>query len=116
LLYCASCLTPFFSPSSRPPRALHSFPTRRSSDLAAHGRHRGQRAFSRAAAQILRRRFVLRETRSVSEAKIPAAPSQTLRVSRKTDRKSTRLNSSHSQISYAVFCLKKKKKNKITQN
>src|SRR5688572_31208937 len=31
------------------------------------------------------------------------------------DRKSTRLNSSHSQISYAVFCLKKKKKNKKTQ-
>src|SRR2546430_9622270 len=30
------------------------------------------------------------------------------------DRKSTRLNSSHSQISYAVFCLKKKKKNKNT--
>src|SRR2546427_12100042 len=30
------------------------------------------------------------------------------------DRKSTRLNSSHSQISYAVFCLKKKKK--LTQN
>src|SRR5689334_23646043 len=28
------------------------------------------------------------------------------------DRKSTRLNSSHSSISYAVFCLKKKKKNK----
>src|SRR5688572_31699141 len=28
----------------------------------------------------------------------------------KQDRKSTRLNSSHSQISYAVFCLKKKKK------
>src|SRR2546430_3691401 len=32
----------------------------------------------------------------------------------KIDRKSTRLNSSHSQISYAVFCLKKKKKNKET--
>src|SRR6266853_1224132 len=29
---------------------------------------------------------------------------------RPRDRKSTRLNSSHSQISYAVFCLKKKKK------
>src|SRR2546427_4597617 len=29
----------------------------------------------------------------------------------KVDRKSTRLNSSHSQISYAVFCLKKKKNN-----
>src|SRR5688572_32763918 len=31
-------------------------------------------------------------------------------VSGRRDRKSTRLNSSHSQISYAVFCLKKKKK------
>src|SRR2546427_8198608 len=31
------------------------------------------------------------------------------------DRKSTRLNSSHSQISYAVFCLKKKKKNQSIQ-
>src|SRR5689334_23785402 len=31
------------------------------------------------------------------------------------DRKSTRLNSSHSSISYAVFCLKKKKKNKKKQ-
>src|SRR2546430_11697675 len=30
------------------------------------------------------------------------------------DRKSTRLNSSHSQISYAVFCLKKKKKTFVT--
>src|SRR5688572_32099358 len=30
------------------------------------------------------------------------------------DRKSTRLNSSHSQISYAVFCLKKKKENSLT--
>src|SRR2546427_1479556 len=29
------------------------------------------------------------------------------------DRKSTRLNSSHSQISYAVFCLKKKKKHQV---
>src|SRR5688572_32229494 len=29
------------------------------------------------------------------------------------DRKSTRLNSSHSQISYAVFCLKKKKKQRL---
>src|SRR2546427_2987563 len=31
-------------------------------------------------------------------------------VSWRVDRKSTRLNSSHSQISYAVFCLKKKKR------
>src|SRR6266496_5982591 len=32
------------------------------------------------------------------------------------DRKSTRLNSSHVEISYAVFCLKKKKKTKTNQN
>src|SRR5882672_12567161 len=32
------------------------------------------------------------------------------------DRKSTRLNSSHTVISYAVFCLKKKKKNKYQFN
>src|SRR2546421_3560117 len=32
------------------------------------------------------------------------------------DRKSTRLNSSHDQISYAVFCLKKKKKENIAFN
>src|SRR2546422_6538855 len=31
------------------------------------------------------------------------------------DRKSTRLNSSHGYISYAVFCLKKKKKKKVTR-
>src|SRR2546430_8946653 len=36
---------------------------------------------------------------------------------RRRDRKSTRLNSSHSQISYAVFCLKKKKNtNKTSMN
>src|SRR2546430_5966576 len=41
----------------------------------------------------------------------PAAEDSTSRAGRAiTDRKSTRLNSSHSQISYAVFCLKKKKK------
>src|SRR5438034_9887562 len=34
------------------------------------------------------------------------------RISSSADRKSTRLNSSHTVISYAVFCLKKKKKNK----
>src|SRR5438270_11243167 len=39
---------------------------------------------------------------------------QEVEVRAATDRKSTRLNSSHSQISYAVFCLKKKKK-KITK-
>src|SRR2546430_6290569 len=41
-------------------------------------------------------------------------PRRTHRRDDPGDRKSTRLNSSHSQISYAVFCLKKKKINKMT--
>src|SRR5688572_31478361 len=57
--------------------------------------------------------------RSVAPPSVPGSSesSSTLRVrgpapsGAKSDRKSTRLNSSHSQISYAVFCLKKKKKN-----
>src|SRR2546421_1541769 len=41
------------------------------------------------------------------------APARTPSRETSLDRKSTRLNSSHDQISYAVFCLKKKKKNEI---
>src|SRR2546430_16120990 len=40
-----------------------------------------------------------------------ARPSKRATIARSSDRKSTRLNSSHSQISYAVFCLKKKNTN-----
>src|SRR2546430_6200820 len=40
-----------------------------------------------------------------------AETARLLRMEEEIDRKSTRLNSSHSQISYAVFCLKKKKNN-----
>src|SRR3712207_8871419 len=46
-----------------------------------------------------------RRTPSVSPANAPSS-----------DRKSTRLNSSHANISYAVFCLKKKKTNKQQRN
>src|SRR2546430_11689489 len=45
----------------------------------------------------------------------PRRPPPTETPSR-ADRKSTRLNSSHSQISYAVFCLKKKKKKHKTDS
>src|SRR2546430_11061004 len=41
----------------------------------------------------------------------PLTPPPRKTPSASVDRKSTRLNSSHSQISYAVFCLKKKKEN-----
>src|SRR2546421_3299540 len=47
--------------------------------------------------------FALRAAADHGEGLLP-------RAERKRDRKSTRLNSSHDQISYAVFCLKKKKK------
>src|SRR5258707_9098782 len=40
---------------------------------------------------------------------------QALLGTQRRDRKSTRLNSSHANISYAVFCLKKKKNKKITK-
>src|SRR2546427_9080373 len=48
----------------------------------------------------------------IDQARPPLTPSQKAKV----DRKSTRLNSSHSQISYAVFCLKKKKKQQRRQH
>src|SRR3712207_8997003 len=46
----------------------------------------------------------------------PALPRLAHGFGRPADRKSTRLNSSHANISYAVFCLKKKKKHEIMQN
>src|SRR5579864_9722674 len=67
-------------------RDLHSFPTRRSSDLQARR--------ARQALEQLDLRHVRREQG---------------RVAGPEDRKSTRLNSRHMSISYAVFCLKKKK-------
>src|SRR3712207_7524218 len=45
------------------------------------------------------------------EDEIRMSPDKRVSVIVQTDRKSTRLNSSHANISYAVFCLKKKKHN-----
>src|SRR5580700_7496911 len=52
----------------------------------------------------------------VSPAESASIRTRTLRSRRHKDRKSTRLNSSHVEISYAVFCLKKKKKKKKIKN
>src|SRR5688572_33078592 len=81
----------FFLIIRRPPKST-LFPTRRSSDLA--------RVSGRRACPPLHQRGRGR-TVSQQTALFVGQPS--------LDRKSTRLNSSHSQISYAVFCLKKKK-------
>src|SRR2546430_16835765 len=53
---------------------------------------------------------VVNHFNEVARARGPAMQVPFLRRQIFEDRKSTRLNSSHSQISYAVFCLKKKKK------
>src|SRR5207249_5187642 len=80
--------------SSRRHRFLHSFPTRRSSDLNSRIGSRSTGCPAKWTGMTPRVRGVTR--RSISSGSM-------LR-----DRKSTRLNSSHVSISYAVFCLKKK--------
>src|SRR5688572_32737189 len=72
-------------------RDLHSFPTRRSSDLNANSPEEDPMGhFADHYCAYVSSSLSQRNARSPG------------------DRKSTRLNSSHSQISYAVFCLKKK--------
>src|SRR5690606_41826666 len=102
--------------ASRHPRTLHSFPTRRSSDLAHRlhpaPRQRGhdvQGEADEGHAQPAVHDEVgvnglepaVRE-HGVEGGSLPPCGAE--------DRKSTRLNSSHVKISYAVFCLKKKNK------
>src|SRR3712207_8337911 len=48
---------------------------------------------------------------SAAETKLVEILAEDLDAAAQQDRKSTRLNSSHANISYAVFCLKKKKQN-----
>src|SRR3712207_6958934 len=75
-----------------------SFPTRRSSDLAAHLRARHPREVQEVVYE-----------KGHASAGGAYAPHVAAALSVELDRKSTRLNSSHANISYAVFCLKKKK-------
>src|SRR5690606_41606359 len=105
LLICVlppAALTFFFFYYSGDHRDLHSFPTRRSSDLLVL-RRVGERVRVQIAVLDDLSTLVegLRHLRSFIETDKPVAVE---------DRKSTRLNSSHVKISYAVFCLKKKKK------
>src|SRR5258707_11647880 len=53
---------------------------------------------------------LLLDARRVERILIAANRARALEIAEGGDRKSTRLNSSHANISYAVFCLKKKKK------
>src|SRR5207244_12276403 len=100
----ASSTTLFFSSSLffHPPllhRDPHSFPTRRSSDLI-------QTHTERWSGTSLHHRSLS------GPSELDAADHRDQRQRElELDRKSTRLNSSHQIISYAVFCLKKKKDN-----
>src|SRR2546427_6457951 len=67
-----------------------------------------RRSYSRTENRELATGLTLAGTRRPGKAKPVCYPCDVRQIH--TDRKSTRLNSSHSQISYAVFCLKKKKK------
>src|SRR5687768_17885337 len=90
-------------------RHLHSFPTRRSSDL---DHLRVTRLGLGADGWVIRRGVAVPDRRPFVELVVQLPVRQTA-VGLGQDRKSTRLNSSHGYISYAVFCLKKKnKKNK----
>src|SRR5438270_6023042 len=98
----------FFSTRSSDHRDLHSFPTRRSSDLDRPACGDGE--------------LWIRKDKGQGRTRIRASGS--IHAHRRAERlrhrrhrshprsEETRLNSSHSQISYAVFCLKKKKKHK----
>src|SRR3712207_7678182 len=88
------CFVFFFLMIRRPPRStLFPYTTL----FRSRGRHAADRVRRRREVRLLRRRqrHVERQPR--------------LRHVQGADRKSTRLNSSHANISYAVFCLKKKK-------
>src|SRR5205085_9917300 len=96
---------PFSFHGSAHHRVLHSFPTRRSSDLGERKAHLG--------GTVELALFVEKQVRAEKFAEVAREPRHReidrVREVVELDRKSTRLNSSHSQISYAVFCLKKKK-------
>src|SRR5206468_8534437 len=100
----------------RPAPHLHSFPTRRSSDLLSE-----LREWLSAFSKLLTAEFQVVGIQTKSEPPRTSANSIRLQTmvrfellgtgagfhrEQRVDRKSTRLNSSHDQTSYAVFCLK----------
>src|SRR5204862_5142443 len=101
------CFILFFSPY-RAHLDLPSFPTRRSSDLAdQRGQIQPTRDLQESRVAVNASAFGV-ELEDAEWARL-GKPTEPL-LAAPQDRKSTRLNSSHVEISYAVFCLKKKKK------
>src|SRR5690606_41408379 len=104
----------FFSSSRAAHRDLHSFPTRRSSDLRRRQVARGAdlRQHEQALAQLASQRLPRLVPEVGADLELALADLRRACDVDDQDRKSTRLNSSHVKISYAVFCLKKKKNTK----
>src|SRR5439155_1796630 len=97
------CSSSFFFKAYGHHPDLHSFPTRRSSDLddRCHRHNLETRQHERL--------LPVRAIACGQSGRMGHHSAAAGRGKGKADRKSTRLNSSHVAISYAVFCLKKKK-------
>src|SRR5206468_6050076 len=101
---------------SRDLRDLHSFPTRRSSDLLdlTLTRLAIAKLSQKALRELIGNLHVAHTDGTLSRKLVRAVDLKDYWKRSpepvEQDRKSTRLNSSHDQISYAVFCLKKKTK------
>src|SRR5690606_40512421 len=101
---------------STPPRAQHSFPTRRSSDLPgpqppdAPGGYRSESPREIETVMLSTSTMYWRVATALNlQGRLKRGVGERHRAGRLRgyrDRKSTRLNSSHVKISYAVFCLK----------
>src|SRR5205814_8428005 len=104
-----------YSTRSGAPRELPSFPTRRSSDLFAKGDLLARRGEPKLGISIMQNAMAeLERTGAKLQCTMRLGCLAAAHMSlgqfevASGDRKSTRLNSSHLGISYAVFCLKKK--------
>src|SRR5690606_42008944 len=104
-----STLTP-----EQPRSTIFPYTTLFRSDLRPLGRDRGAAPLSesqlrRGGGRVLGRRALLQRSRILQQSRagaaVPAGHELRLLPRRPADRKSTRLNSSHVKISYAVFCL-----------
>src|SRR3712207_8123769 len=99
----------FFLKGCGAPRVLHSFPPRPSPDLAdrrvdrIHVEQHENRAEQGGTRRGQPRRVRHDDRGRATHLRLGREPAEL-----EADRKSTRLNSSHANISYAVFCLKKK--------
>src|SRR5206468_10557668 len=101
---------PLLSPHHPPPSStLFPYTTLFRSTVACPlTPHAVHASVSRASSSARPTNGARRDADARASASRPAFGSRQARSSRTRDRKSTRLNSSHDQTSYAVFCLKKK--------